>query len=304
MIVIVLTNCPPALRGDLTKWLIEVDINVFVGRVGARVRDQLWKRVKEHCDKGRATMAFNTNNEQHFDFKVHNSEWEPIDIDGFKLMLRPLCNSDTKGIKAGYSKASHYLEAKRRTRVKTCNDCDSNTSIQPDNIGSDEYIVLDVETTGLSSEKDKIIRLNALCASNNEITDSISIPIQSVTELPIMNDVPNEQKEKLSAAMEKLSSFIGNRTIVSHRVRFCMKFIDAACNSCGLRPFSNPAEDVEILSKKVLYNLRGHSIEDLAEHFKIKFEGHAHLEKCQTIMKIYDELMAMDKADSKIIKTK
>jgi CRISPR-associated protein Cas2 len=37
MIVLILTDCPPALRGDLTKWLQEVNTNVYVGRVNARV---------------------------------------------------------------------------------------------------------------------------------------------------------------------------------------------------------------------------------------------------------------------------
>ena len=33
MTVIVLTDCPPSLRGDLTKWLQEVNTNVFVGHL-------------------------------------------------------------------------------------------------------------------------------------------------------------------------------------------------------------------------------------------------------------------------------
>ena len=38
MIVITLTDCPPALRGDLTKWLQEINTGVYVGQVSARVR--------------------------------------------------------------------------------------------------------------------------------------------------------------------------------------------------------------------------------------------------------------------------
>ena len=45
MIVIILNNCPPALR-DLTKWLQEVNTGVYVGQVSARVRDELWARVR------------------------------------------------------------------------------------------------------------------------------------------------------------------------------------------------------------------------------------------------------------------
>lgn len=89
MIVITLTDCPIALRGDLTKWLLEINTGVFVGRVSARVRENIWERVKKYIKNGRATMVYNAANEQGLDFKVCNSEWEPIDFDGVKLILRP-----------------------------------------------------------------------------------------------------------------------------------------------------------------------------------------------------------------------
>ena len=86
MIVLTLMDCPPALRGDLTKWLQEVNTGVYVGQVSARVRDGIWERVCENAKSGRATMVFSANNEQRMDFRVHNTSWEPIDFDGLKLI--------------------------------------------------------------------------------------------------------------------------------------------------------------------------------------------------------------------------
>ena len=88
MVVITLTSCPPKLRGDLTKWLFEIDTGVFVGNLNARVRDGVWKRICENIKNGRATMVFSSNNEQKLDFRIHNADWEPIDYDGIKLVLR------------------------------------------------------------------------------------------------------------------------------------------------------------------------------------------------------------------------
>ena len=82
MIVVSMTNCPPKLRGDLTKWLMEINTGVYVGQVSARVREALWKRICENIGSGQATMVFSTNNEQHMDFYVHNSSWIPVDLDG------------------------------------------------------------------------------------------------------------------------------------------------------------------------------------------------------------------------------
>ena len=84
MIVVSLTNCPPRLRGDLTKWLIELNAGVYVGNVSARVRDELWQRICEHVKDGRATMVFSAHNEQGLDFRVHNTTWIPKDFDGIR----------------------------------------------------------------------------------------------------------------------------------------------------------------------------------------------------------------------------
>ena len=88
MIVITLTDCPISLRGDLTKWLLEINTGVFVGRVSARVRDNLWDRVVKNVKNGRATLVYSTNNEQHMDFRIHHSENEIIDFDGLKLVMK------------------------------------------------------------------------------------------------------------------------------------------------------------------------------------------------------------------------
>ena len=64
MIVITITECPASLRGDLTKWLIEINAGVFVGNVSARVRDNLWIRIRSSIKRGKATMVYPMKNEQ------------------------------------------------------------------------------------------------------------------------------------------------------------------------------------------------------------------------------------------------
>ena len=89
MIVLTLSKCPNALRGDLTKWMFEIDTNVFVGRMSARVRDEIWKRVVEFSADGRAVLVYTVNNEQRFEFRTHNSKGEVVDLDGIKLFMKP-----------------------------------------------------------------------------------------------------------------------------------------------------------------------------------------------------------------------
>lgn len=89
MTVVVLTAVPPALRGVLTRWLVEIAAGVFVGHVSARVRDHLWQRITDDIGRGRAIMVHSARNEQRLAFRVHGHDWQPVDLDGVSLMLRP-----------------------------------------------------------------------------------------------------------------------------------------------------------------------------------------------------------------------
>ncbi|MHC5902802.1 type I-E CRISPR-associated endoribonuclease Cas2e [Streptomyces sp. S6] len=89
MTVIVLANCPAGLRGFLTRWLLEISPGVFLGAPTARVRDILWEEVRQYRGKGRALLAYQTNNEQGFTFATHEHTWHPTDHEGLTLLHRP-----------------------------------------------------------------------------------------------------------------------------------------------------------------------------------------------------------------------
>lgn len=89
MVVVVLTAVPVGLRGFLTRWLMEISAGVFVGHLSARLRDTVWDRVVEDVGRGRAIMVESSRNEQRLTFRVHNHTWQPTDLEGLHLMLRP-----------------------------------------------------------------------------------------------------------------------------------------------------------------------------------------------------------------------
>ena len=64
MLVITLEAVPPSLRGELTRWLIEVQTGVYVGNVSGLVRDLLWDKCVQHARAGRCTQVYRANNEQ------------------------------------------------------------------------------------------------------------------------------------------------------------------------------------------------------------------------------------------------
>ena len=116
MTIIVLTACPAGLRGDLTRWLLEIAPGVFVGHISARVRERIWVRVKGLTRGGRAIMAYSAANEQHMAFEVHQPDWEPVDCDGLKLIRRPKGTEDASHAgppKKGWSRASKFHGARK-----------------------------------------------------------------------------------------------------------------------------------------------------------------------------------------------
>lgn len=87
MLVIVLENVPPRLRGRLAVWLLEVRAGVYVGNYSARVREFIWQQVEAGIEDGNAVMAWRTNNEAGFDFVTLGSNRRiPVDFDGAKLV--------------------------------------------------------------------------------------------------------------------------------------------------------------------------------------------------------------------------
>ncbi len=91
MTILILERVSPSLRGDLSRWLIEIQAGVFVGRVNEMVRQALWKRVADRADQGTVLMVWRANNEQGFDLQSWQpKEYIPVNMDGIWLTLRPV----------------------------------------------------------------------------------------------------------------------------------------------------------------------------------------------------------------------
>lgn len=132
------------LRGDLSKWLTEINTGVYVGQLNQRVRDALWKRICDNFPKGRATMVYSANNEQRMAFRVHSTTWQPVDFEGLTLMRRPLCAASNDNHVPEPSKAAISQMTRRRQTANAYREKKAG------------YVVVDIETTGLDCEKDKI----------------------------------------------------------------------------------------------------------------------------------------------------
>jgi len=87
MLVIVLENAPPRLRGRLAVWLLEVRAGVYVGDYSVKVREMIWEHVTSGIEEGNAVMAWSAPTESGFEFMTLGKNRRiPKQMDGIQLV--------------------------------------------------------------------------------------------------------------------------------------------------------------------------------------------------------------------------
>lgn len=283
MVVVTINNCPPKLRGDLSKWLLEINTGVYCGNINARVRDQLWDRICENIHDGRATMVFSAQNEQHLDFKVYNADWEPIDYDGIKLIRHPARSRKKLQQHAEISNHSSYKQYKNRSQTLAKN-----------------YCVLDLETTGLSVTECKIIEIGILKIQNDVIVDQKDILVKTESHLPqniinitgLSDAILAEQGIPLKEALKSTIEFIGKDQLVGYNINFDLAFINDAIEELFLPRYQKRnIIDVMSLAHQIICDVNDYKLSTVASHFKIDYQHmHRALSDCMVTFHVYSKL--------------
>lgn len=143
---------------------------------------------------------------------------------------------------------------------------------------SNRYVCLSVETTGLNAKKDVILSFGAVAVVSNNIIvgDAFEIAIPQYKFLHdngITNDFSLESSQpKLAepAAIEAFIDYIGNATLVGHRVHFDVDIINESLEKLACGRLKNEALDIEIMYKKLHdINDKNFSLDELSHLFKV-----------------------------------
>jgi CRISPR-associated protein Cas2 len=90
MVVMILENVQPSVRGELTRWMLELRSGVFLGDLSAAVRDKLWQMVCSKMRVGAGMIVYNAANEQGYAIKFHGDTSRVVeDFDGMLLICCP-----------------------------------------------------------------------------------------------------------------------------------------------------------------------------------------------------------------------
>ncbi len=104
MLVIVVENAPPRLRGRLALWLAEIRAGVYVGVYSARTRERIWGEVVSLLGSGSAAIAWSAPTDSGFAFDTAGpNRREPIDFDGLTLVqFSPPSEADDRDRAPGF----------------------------------------------------------------------------------------------------------------------------------------------------------------------------------------------------------
>lgn len=144
-----------------------------------------------------------------------------------------------------------------------------------------EFIIFDIETTGLSISANKIIEIAAVRMCKGEVKGQFtsfvnpheSIPF-NITQLTHIHDEMVADAPDIAEILPRFMEFIGDATIVAHNARFDMGFLQANCRSQGIPECVNPVLDTLELARFLFPSFKNHRLNTLADKFKVKLDGH------------------------------
>ncbi len=134
------------------------------------------------------------------------------------------------------------------------------------------WVALDLETTGLDAERDRIIEVGAVKFRGDEILDtftSLVNPRRRLDEFIVrLTGIPQHEVDRapeFGAVLRPFAEFVGQSPIVGHNLRFDLGFL----SNNGL-PLRNPRCDTWDLAYVLYPGLPEYSLERLADRFGVK----------------------------------
>lgn len=161
------------------------------------------------------------------------------------------------------------------------------------------YVIIDIEMTGLNLEKDSIIEIACLKIIQDKIESSFSSLIKP-KEYILKEEITNLTgitEEMLSLAPNfkeiatKLSNFIGTLPLVGHNILLDIQFLNKTMKEYEYPTFDNDYVDTLPLSQKLFPEFIHHKLTDMANYYNINTTGaHRALQDCYMTKECFDKM--------------
>ena len=158
-----------------------------------------------------------------------------------------------------------------------------------------DYVVFDLETTGLEAKDSKIIEIGALKYKNNVLVEEFSFLInpecdipEVITNITGINNSIVKNKPTIKEVMPKFIDFIEDLTLVAHNASFDLSFIEENFKQLNLPMITNKNIDTLELSKEYIPKAYNHKLETLKKYFKLDYSSHRSIDDCKTTNYVYE----------------
>lgn len=142
-----------------------------------------------------------------------------------------------------------------------------------------EYVIFDLETTGLSNRLDDIIEFGAVKMKQNAIIDRRQFFINphrklsaSITDLTHILQSDVDAARDLEQMLPEIREFIGDAVLVAHNAAFDTGMLNAACRKLGVPEFTNPVIDTLPAAYSML-DLRSYRLGSVCRHYDVPYDG-------------------------------
>jgi DNA polymerase III epsilon subunit family exonuclease len=162
-----------------------------------------------------------------------------------------------------------------------------------------DYVVFDLETTGISCISDEVVEISAVKVLKGEVTEEFSTLVNPGRPIPFrateVNGITNEMVKDapdFESALKDFLDFIGDMILVGHNIHsFDMKFICRDAQKYFGQTIGNDYIDTLPLARRYLPGLGHYTLSDLADHYGIEKDGaHRALFDCHMNREIYEHL--------------
>ncbi len=160
------------------------------------------------------------------------------------------------------------------------------------------YVVFDLETTGLDSNKDEIIEIGACKIVDGRIDETFSTFVKpskhipkEITELTGINDSMVEDAPTINYILPDFYKFCYGSTMVAHNISFDIGFVHNVAKKLSYA-FNNPNMDTIEMARKKLPGLRNYKLGTIVERLNIVLD-HAHraIDDATATAKVFIKLM-------------
>ena len=167
----------------------------------------------------------------------------------------------------------------------------------------DNYVLVDIETTGLSPRTDEIIEIGAIKVKDNKIVDTFDTLLKIdeylspfITNLTGITNKMLEEGARQEEALEEFIEFAGKEIIMGHNVNFDINFIYDKCESYLDYYLSNDFVDTMRIAKHILPNVRNYKLGTLADYFDVDYRNaHRGLKDVEITYEVYNKMKELAK---------